>query len=320
MPENPFAFDPNSCNPLEAMIEWAANISNVLPDEPTCIPTLGLNGSDIVLLNCDGTEVLNLTTAGGGPAANAFGKFVVATQSDVDADAPGDTVTLVAGANIAITTNAGTDTITIACTGGAGTQNVFSNVSDGTTTCVADSTTDTLSIVGVDGVTVSANASIDTLYVALDFSSGYTATVPIVVSGAGDISLSRADGLTLNGSNQLIVNLDTATYLVMDSSSPKKVKIDWKNITGFTSSADEWLVHVGDNYPQWVTPDEALKQLAGYDASKKQVIVNDASTVAWMEIDDALNLLTGYSSGDDQSIGHDASGGTEWQDDDDACP
>jgi hypothetical protein len=44
---------------------------------------------------------------------NVFGTIVVAGQSDVVADATGDTLTLVAGTNISITTNAGSDSITI---------------------------------------------------------------------------------------------------------------------------------------------------------------------------------------------------------------
>lgn len=49
-----------------------------------------------------------------------FSTIAVSGQSDVVADAASDTLTLVAGSNITITTNAGTDTITIAATGGGG--------------------------------------------------------------------------------------------------------------------------------------------------------------------------------------------------------
>jgi hypothetical protein len=44
---------------------------------------------------------------------NAYGVFAVAGQSDIVADGVGDTLTVVAGTNIALTTNAGTDTLTI---------------------------------------------------------------------------------------------------------------------------------------------------------------------------------------------------------------
>lgn len=51
---------------------------------------------------------------------NTFATFSVAGQSDVIADAVSDTLTLAAGANITLTTNATNDTITIESTGGGG--------------------------------------------------------------------------------------------------------------------------------------------------------------------------------------------------------
>jgi hypothetical protein len=49
---------------------------------------------------------------------NLFGTIAVSGQSDVVADSTSDTLTLAAGSNITITTSAGTDTITIAASGG----------------------------------------------------------------------------------------------------------------------------------------------------------------------------------------------------------
>ena len=57
------------------------------------------------------------TTGGGG---NSFETIAVSGQSNVVADSSTDTLTLVAGTNITITTNATTDTITIAASGGTG--------------------------------------------------------------------------------------------------------------------------------------------------------------------------------------------------------
>lgn len=51
---------------------------------------------------------------------NIFSTIAVSGQSNVVADTTGDTLTLVAGANVTITTDAATDTITIAATGGGG--------------------------------------------------------------------------------------------------------------------------------------------------------------------------------------------------------
>jgi hypothetical protein len=51
---------------------------------------------------------------------NVFTTIAVAGQSDVVADSTSDTLTLVAGTNITITTNAGSDAVTINSTGGGG--------------------------------------------------------------------------------------------------------------------------------------------------------------------------------------------------------
>ncbi len=55
----------------------------------------------------------------GSGATSAFKTVKVSGQSDVVADAGSDDLTLAAGSNVTITTNAGTDTVTIASTGGA---------------------------------------------------------------------------------------------------------------------------------------------------------------------------------------------------------
>jgi len=57
---------------------------------------------------------------GGGTVTEAFKTISVAGQSDVVADGATDTLTLVAGSNMTLTTNAAGDTITFASTGGGG--------------------------------------------------------------------------------------------------------------------------------------------------------------------------------------------------------
>lgn len=97
---------------------------------------IGTQGSDdfVIKVSPDGASyftsftidkddgIANFTTVpkvGGTNLPTAsFTTLVVSGQSDVVADSPTDTLTLVAGTNITLTTNAGTDTITIAASGG----------------------------------------------------------------------------------------------------------------------------------------------------------------------------------------------------------
>lgn len=59
----------------------------------------------------------------------AFSTIAVSGQSNVVADSTGDTLTLIAGSNITITTDAGNDTITIAASGGSGFVSITNNTS-----------------------------------------------------------------------------------------------------------------------------------------------------------------------------------------------
>ena len=67
----------------------------------------------------DGSNLTGISGGGGG-ASEAFKTISVSGQSDVVADSATDTLTLVAGSNMTITTNASGDSITFAASGGGG--------------------------------------------------------------------------------------------------------------------------------------------------------------------------------------------------------
>jgi hypothetical protein len=99
----------------------AANITDFSEAVDDRVGALLVAGSNITISYDDTANTLTITGAGaGGGSTNAFGTISVSGQSDVIADAAPDGVTFVAGANMTITTDALTDTITFASTGGGG--------------------------------------------------------------------------------------------------------------------------------------------------------------------------------------------------------
>lgn len=107
----------------------------------------------------DGSEsvTLNLNQLGQNQNASAFSKIAVAGQSDVSADTSEDTLTLIAGDNITITTNATNDSITIASTGGNSLD------TDTNQTIKVDGTTfgvnDVVELAGSGNISITADAT-----------------------------------------------------------------------------------------------------------------------------------------------------------------
>jgi len=97
----------------ETFIDWGSGASQV---DATSLPIdSGGSYAGSATNTQDALEELEATQA----AKYVFKTIAVSGQSDVVADAVADTLTLVAGTDISITTNAGTDTITINGTDGA---------------------------------------------------------------------------------------------------------------------------------------------------------------------------------------------------------
>ncbi len=141
----------------------------------------------------------------------SFSTLVVAGQSDVVADAVADSLTLVAGSNVTITTNAGADSITIA----SAVPNVFGTIAvSGQSDVVADSSTDTLTLVAGTNVTITTDAGTDSVTIN---ASGGNAFGTVVVAGQSDVVADAgSDSLTLvAGSNiTLTTNAGTDTITI----------------------------------------------------------------------------------------------------------
>jgi hypothetical protein len=104
-----------------------------------------------------------------------FTTIAVNGQPSVVAEQVSDTLTLAAGANITITTNASTDTITISATGGEGggaASNSFSTITvSGQNNVVADSATDTLTLIAGTGIAITTNLETDSITISSELST-----------------------------------------------------------------------------------------------------------------------------------------------------
>ena len=168
-----------------------------------------LSGDQIwVLPDGDGTAGYALKTDGSGNLSwglagdNAFKTIAISGQSSVVADTTADTLTLAAGAGIALTTNAGTDTITI--TNNQLGANAFGNIAvSGQTTVAADSTNDTLTLEAGAGIVLTNDATNDKITIAGGSGSVFT-TDFFTASGSGSALLAYTLSTTPSSENELI--------------------------------------------------------------------------------------------------------------------
>lgn len=93
----------------------SATSTNIIMDSAAAQLNI-VAGSGLLLSATDTTNTITLQSTGGGGGGStnaAFSKIAVAGQSDVIADSSEDTLTLVAGTNVTLGTNAGSDQVTI---------------------------------------------------------------------------------------------------------------------------------------------------------------------------------------------------------------
>lgn len=113
-----------------------------------------------VIINEDG--VITALSGAEVSLTNSFSTIAVAGQSNIVADSGTDTLTLAAGAGISLTTNPSTDTITITNTGNG--SNTFGTISvSGQSNVVADSLSDTLTLVSGTGISITTDPDTDSI-------------------------------------------------------------------------------------------------------------------------------------------------------------
>jgi len=142
------------------------------------------SATDGQVLKYNGANWVNAADAtGAGGSGNSFTTIAVAGQSPVGADSATDTLTLVAGTGIQITTDANTDTVTITNSGSA--INTFSTIAvTGQSNVVADSSTDTLTLTAGTGIQITTDANTDAITITSTASAGAT-TFAALTDNAG---------------------------------------------------------------------------------------------------------------------------------------
>jgi len=123
------------------------------------------DGTSGQVLTTNGSGTLSFTTVSSGSSnQNAFSNVAVPGQTTIAADATTDTLNLAAGSGIQLTTNAGTDTLTITSTATGSVTEAFKTIAvSGQNNVVADSATDTLTFVAGSNMTITTNDSNDTI-------------------------------------------------------------------------------------------------------------------------------------------------------------
>ena len=174
----------------------------------------------------DGSDSIVEIGGGSGTVTEAFKTIAVSGQSSVVADSATDTLTLVAGSNMTITTNASGDTITFASSGSGGTQNVFNTFAvSGQSNVVADSTTDTLTFVAGTGITLTTDASNDQITIT-NSATGANAFGNIAVSGQSTVAAdSTNDTLTLTAGSGITLTTDASNDAVTIAATASAITV-----------------------------------------------------------------------------------------------
>jgi hypothetical protein len=184
----------DTTNLIPADISDLTDTTNLIP---AALTDLGIVDGDAgQVLTTDGSGAFTFTTVAGA-SSNSFSTIAVAGQDNVVADSSTDTLTLVAGTNITLTTNATNDSITINSSG---------------------SGSDTNTTYSIKASTATGGATLD-----LDAGGSGSGTDSIKFASGTGITVARTDADTITVSST-VTNTDT-TYSInaVDGTTGKKI-------------------------------------------------------------------------------------------------
>jgi hypothetical protein len=235
-----------------------------LPTVPTTLTDLGIT---------DGTAGQVLTTDGSGSftfssvsSSNSFTTISVSGQSDVVADTAADTLTLVAGTGITLTTNATTDTIT-----------------------VTNSVTNTDTTYGIKATTAEGGATLD-----LDAGGSGSGTDSVTFASGSGISISRTDANTITVASSVTDTNTTYSINAVDGTTGKKII---RLTAGGSGSGDDDVTLVaGTNITLERTGDEITINSTASGGSMATRTTASATTASIDDGDTGNIAITGFKS------------------------
>ena len=279
--------------------------TGVLSSHTDVHTTAATNGQVLTWVNANSRWEPAAATGGGGGSGeaneNSFETIKVNGADDVVADSHTDTLELVAGSGMSITTDATNDKITFVSTGGSGGElNEYSfktiDVSPGSeASIIATSATDTLEIVGGANITLTTSGSALTI-VATDTDTTYT---------VGD------GGLTQNNlTNALKTNYDTGYTHSQAAHAPSNAEanpaigdggLTQNNLTNALktnwNTAYGWGDHASGGYLTSTGVLSSHTDVHTTAATNGQVLKWDNANTRWEPADD-IDTDTTYTVGD----------------------
>ncbi|MEX2055187.1 MAG: hypothetical protein WD972_03305, partial [Candidatus Andersenbacteria bacterium] len=224
---------------------------------------------------------------------NLFETFAVLGQSDVLADSPTDALTMAAGSNVTITTNAGTDTITIAATDTNTTYGAGNDLDLNGTTFELESTLDIVSTINLAGAgTLNGLDAID--------ATGET-TLEAALDIGGDISGTGLTAVTIGADKVLESHLkavDTAADEECLTFETTTGDFEWQACSGASGTQNlfETFAVSGQSNVVADSTTDTMTLVAGTNVSITTNASTDTITIA------STDTNTTYSAGSDLDL------------------
>ena len=182
-------------------------------DEGSALSTTGTTLNFVGAgVTASGTGATKTITIAGGASQNLFDKIAVSGQSNVVADSATDTLTLVAGNNVTITTDANADSITINSTGTTDLNSL--------TAGVINTQNDSIGFIDADDSNNSKKETIADFLTAIAGSGISVSSGQLTASGGGTTDLNSLTAGVINTQNDSIGFIDAD-----DSNNSKKETI-----------------------------------------------------------------------------------------------